>query len=138
MKEEKLRYQTYKDDVEDLIPCYATTVPAHLSDGSLRSLVEERAMRGLPANLNLPILQNFFKYVYPQLPVVDMNSLLDAVKGGQSHHRISLFLWQAVTASSIVFLTKSEQLSAGYDNRYKATDVFLKRAMVSLCALQCL
>jgi hypothetical protein len=96
--------------------------------------VKEGALRSIPADLNLPILRSFFKYVYPQLPVVDMQSLLDAFKEHQPHHQISLFIWQAVTASSVAFLTETELVSAGYCNRYEAADIFLTRAIVSILA----
>ena len=66
------------------------------------------------------LLRCFVHYVYPFMPVIDLEDLMGALDGGESSPKISLVVFQAILFSATAFVDLPLLKEAGYDNRRAA------------------
>ncbi|KAK4945107.1 hypothetical protein LTR10_015533 [Elasticomyces elasticus] len=68
----------------------------------------------------------FLLYVYPLMPIMDVQEFLDAVEG-RSDQRISLIFFQAVMLAGVTFTDVEYLRDAGFDGRLAARAYFSKK-----------
>lgn len=69
-------------------------------------------------------------YVYPYMPVVDLEELLGAIDGTNNSPKISLTLFQAVMFAGSAFVDLEQLQNAGYENRRAARAAYYQKVKV--------
>ncbi|KAF2008869.1 hypothetical protein BU24DRAFT_474932 [Aaosphaeria arxii CBS 175.79] len=106
--------------------------PTLLHSALLKATVE-KAFLCLPDELISVVCRRYIEQVHPQLPVIDIKDLLQALEPQQARgNRISVLLWQALTSAVIPFLTDDELGRAGLVCAHTALDTFVHRTKVLL------
>ncbi|KAK6383950.1 hypothetical protein LTS17_003242 [Exophiala oligosperma] len=70
---------------------------------------------------------SFLLYVFPFLPVLDVQDFIDAVEQRRPDRRISLILFQAVMFSWTAFVPIEALREAGFESRIAARAIFLRK-----------
>jgi hypothetical protein len=85
------------------LPAYITPVSTGVGSDSLRILVQQDALAFPPPHIVDEIIRSFLCYVYPLLPILRLDTFLDALEG-KPGHAISPLLFQAVLLAGAVFV----------------------------------
>lgn len=108
------------------LPGYITRLPERL-DSDVSGLLQRRGALTLPSKPMIEeLLRAFICYVYPLLPVLDLNSFLGAVDG-TNNDSISLVLFQAVMFAGVAFANLSHLQHEGFQSHNDARKVFFDR-----------
>jgi hypothetical protein len=118
----------------------SATLPAFIRPLSTRLTAEDVGYLQAKGAFCLPtpecresLIWCFFEYVYPFMPVVDLDEIVHAVEdpfgrtGG-----MSLLLLQAILFAGVPFVPLLQIHSIGIASRQKCREVFFKRVQVSL------
>jgi hypothetical protein len=94
-------------------------------------LLHRRGAFSIPEDeLRDQLLRSFILYVYPYLPVVDLQDFLNAVEGNGGP-QISLLLFQAVMFAGTAFVDAQFLTQAGFPDRRAARVYFYNKIKVS-------
>jgi hypothetical protein len=80
-----------------------------------------------PPTLYNAILARYIEYVYPQLPVVDLHDILNAVATGGRHGKISLLLFQSILLAGSAYVDSQYVFEAGYRSRLALREELAER-----------
>ncbi|KAJ5633283.1 C6 transcription factor [Penicillium lividum] len=111
------------------IPAFIKPLPDWLTSKDLDYLRSKGALT-IPSNpLRGQLLQRFFEYVYPFMPLLDMKELLQAIEleGEDSAPRVSILLFQAIMFAGTAFVDMAHLRAAGYSVRRAARREFFDR-----------
>lgn len=70
-------------------------------------------------------------YVYPFMPIVDLEDFMGAIDGNEASPKISLIVFQAILFSATAFVDLPLLQEAGYENRRAARADFYQKVKVS-------
>ena len=116
------------------LPSYIRS-PSCVLDSEQLAYLKQRGALFLPSPTLLEsLLLACIVYVYPTLPVVDLQELVDAIEG-RPGCQVSLLLLQAILFSGTAFVDLQLLRDAGYDNRIAARADFFHKIKAS-CAIQ--
>lgn len=76
------------------------------------------------------LLRCFVLYVYPYMPIVDLEDILGAIDGKEGAPKISLTLFQAIMFAGTAFVDLSLLLGAGYEDRRSARGDYFQKIKV--------
>lgn len=94
-------------------------------------LLERQGALTLPhVELRDQLLRCFVLYVYPFMPIVDLEDLFHALEGHEDAPRISLTLFQAIMFAGTAFVDLHLLLDAGYANRRAARCAYYRKLKV--------
>ncbi|KAJ9602287.1 hypothetical protein H2200_013142 [Cladophialophora chaetospira] len=83
--------------------------------------LSRRGALSLPVGeLRDQLIRSFVLYVYPFMPVVDLEDFMGAIDGNDASPKISLIVFQAVLFSATAFVDLPLLQEAGYENRRAA------------------
>lgn len=111
------------------LPSYIRPASRELSADDLELLYRRGALSIPDDELRDQLLRAFILYVYPFLPVVDLQEFLQAVDGNGGT-RISLLLFQAVMFAGTAFVDLQFLIMAGFADRRAARLHFHNKAKV--------
>lgn len=118
------------------LPHFIKSLPSHLA-------AEDREFLRLKGVFEIPggsarseILRCYFQFVYPLLPLLDLESFLGPMTGQHNTlDQVSLVLFYAVMCSGAAHVDIQVLQSLGYQSRKTARRAFFERARVSFNAL---
>lgn len=116
--------------LEDL-PNYIGRPPHSLKSADLEYLSQCGALSVPNDELRDQLLRSVVLYVYPFLPVLDLQDFLDGVDG-KCGCKISLILFQAVMFAGTAFVDLQYLLNEGFENRIAARAHFAQKIKVSI------
>lgn len=77
------------------------------------------------------LLQSYFEYVHPYMPVIEVRELIEILEDGTgASGKISLLLFQAIMFAGTAFIDIELLRSAGFSNRKAARMAFFQKAKV--------
>jgi hypothetical protein len=112
------------------LPAYIRPASRELDAGDLDFLRSCGALSIPHGSLRDQLLLAFVLYVYPQLPVVDLQDICDAI-GVRTGCKISLLLFQAIMFSGTAFVDLQALIDAGFENRLAARAYFFRKIKAS-------
>ncbi|KEF56101.1 uncharacterized protein A1O9_07682 [Exophiala aquamarina CBS 119918] len=110
----------------DHLPPYIRRPPHKIKPGELEYLSHCGALSVPDDELRDQLLLSVLLYVYPFLPVLDLQEFLDGVEG-KDGAKLSLILFQAVMFAGTAFVDLHYLLDAGFDNRIAARSHFFQK-----------
>ncbi|KAH6974267.1 fungal-specific transcription factor domain-containing protein [Ilyonectria sp. MPI-CAGE-AT-0026] len=110
-------------------------LPAFIKPLSTRLAIDDLAFLHAKGALNLPsrdcqdaLLWSFFEYVYPFMPILDLDQFLQAVENDDGKAgKISLLLFQAVLFTGTAHVPLHHLQNAGFTTRKNARKAFFQR-----------
>ena len=115
------------------LPCFIKPLKTKLPNDDMSYLRTKDAFT-LPAeDFRNALVWSFFEYVYPFMPIVDIDQFLQSIETQDgSADKISLLLFQAVLFAGTAHVEMSFLKKAGYKTRREARRKFFQRVRVSL------
>ncbi|KKK18225.1 hypothetical protein ARAM_002973, partial [Aspergillus rambellii] len=113
-----------------LLPSFIQKLPPNLPDEDLQFLATKGAFSLPDETLRNELLKTFALHVHPDLPVLDLSILLEAIANNNGESRISLLLFHAVMFSSTASIDPKHIHRAGYTSRKAARQEFFRKARV--------
>lgn len=118
-------------------------LPGFIKPLSTRLANDDLAFLHSKGALNLPsrdcqdaLLWSFFEYVYPFMPILDLDQFLQAVENEDGKAgKISLLLFQAVLFTGTAHVPLHHLQNAGFTTRKNARKAFFQRVRVSFAQL---
>ncbi|OAL44654.1 hypothetical protein IQ07DRAFT_648871 [Pyrenochaeta sp. DS3sAY3a] len=95
-------------------------------------MIATKAIICLPEGMSDIVLRRYVEYVHPQLPVLDMSSVVEAIDGGKGQVGLSFLLWQALSTAVIPLLTDAELGMAGLVSGAPAMVTYFHRSKTLL------
>lgn len=108
------------------LPDYITPLPQTIDQGVLDFLQEQGALTIPQKPLINELLRGFVCYVYPFLPVLDLDAFLQAVEGSGGK-TVNLLLFQAVMMAGTTFADLSSLNKDGYQSHDTARETMFTR-----------
>lgn len=117
---------------EGFLPSFIKPLPLTTNQNTLECL-HSNGVFALPnAPLQNALFQAFEECVLPSMPIVEWQSLIQALHGAYgSHGSISLLLYHAIMVSATTFVDMHHLLEAGHSTRQEAQESFFQKARVS-------
>ncbi|KAJ5233806.1 uncharacterized protein N7469_005572 [Penicillium citrinum] len=114
---------------EGFLPSFIKPLPLTTNQNTLECL-NLNGVFALPnAPLQNALLQAFEECVLPSMPIVEWQSLIQALHGTYgSHGSISLLLYHAIMVSATTFVEMHHLLEAGHSTRQEAQESFFQKA----------
>jgi hypothetical protein len=103
----------------------------NLSKIAIQAAGGAKAFTCLPIELLDCVLQRFVDFVHPPIPVLDLDHTFRVFDRRERGDRISVLLWQAITTSTVPFLSGSELSKAGLVSTEASILLYLRRCEVS-------
>lgn len=113
------------------LPGYIAPLPESTDRDEGEYLVAIGALRIPETHLRDSLLQAFIEYVYPSLPVVDLEELLIILQdkhGGNG--QVSLLVFQAIMFAGSAFVDLNCLRAAGFENRKTARRILFRKVKV--------
>lgn len=110
-------------------------LPDDLGSAELNYLAQKGAFRIPRTALLHQLLQAYIQFSHGYVPVLDLDSFLDAFMNGCSHPSSSLLLFQCVMLAGTSFVDMKYLLAEGYKSREEAHKHFFHKARVLLTLL---
>ena len=94
-------------------------------------LLARRGALTLPhVELRDQLLRCFVLYVYPYMPIVDLEDLFNALDGKDEAPKLSLTLFQAIMFAGTAFVDLQLLLDEGHENRRAARGEYYRKLKV--------
>jgi hypothetical protein len=107
------------------------SIPLDTCPGDLAYLAAKGALSIPSPNLQNELLNSFTKYIYPQVPVIDMHNLREIIHYSDGDAgKINLLLFQAIMFAGIRYVDSSLLMSEGYSSRKAAEEAFYQKLRV--------
>ncbi|KAJ9615511.1 hypothetical protein H2200_001586 [Cladophialophora chaetospira] len=113
-----------------LLPDYITPLPKNVDPDVLHLLHQKGALTLPQKDVVDELLRAFVCYVYPSLPVVDLDEILNAMSSGTSGNTISLLLFQAVLMAGVAFADSFVLQCIGFRSWKDAQRIFFERVKI--------
>lgn len=115
------------------LPSYITPLPSRI-DQDVRQLLYRKGALNIPREGTInDLLKGFICFVYPMLPVLDLDSFLGAIRG-TSGKSISLLLFQAILMAGATFADFSSLQDVEFQSFEDAQMILFERVKL-LCEL---
>jgi hypothetical protein len=115
-----------------ILPGYVTSLPASIVGEDFDYLYAKGAMTIPDIPLRNQLLQSFIEYVYPFLPLVNLEELLSILQAGNgSQGQVSLLVFQAIMLAGSGFIKLSHLKAAGFQTRRVARQALFQKVKVS-------
>ncbi|OCT46665.1 Cutinase transcription factor 1 beta [Cladophialophora carrionii] len=102
------------------LPAYIRPSRPDIRQDDLEFLCRRGALSIPVGELRDQLLHCFVLYVYPFMPIVDLEDFMGALDGNDASPKISLIVFQAVLFSATAYVDLSLLQEAGYENRRAA------------------
>jgi hypothetical protein len=114
------------------LPPYVTPLPDSILGEDFEYLRAKGALTIPDIPLRNQLLQSFIEYVYPFLPLVNLEELLSIVQAGNgSQGQVSLLVFQAIMLAGSGFVEMSYLKAAGFQTRRSALRALFQKVKVS-------
>jgi hypothetical protein len=115
-----------------LLPLYITQIPESIAAEDLQYLHANGALTIPTGPLRDHLIRAFVEYVYPFLPLLDLEDFLRTVlvDGDGRRGRVSLLVFQAVMLAGSGFVDLSALHAAGFQSRRSARRALLRKVKV--------
>lgn len=133
-----------------ILPRVFIPFPRHLEAPDLSYLHSRNALTLPTESLQIQLLKSYMKFVHGNMPLLDLEEFLSAVKYGYQNldgqrgigverenankKQISFLLFQAVMFAGVEYVSIGALREAGYKTREDAQRVFFSRVRVGLLA----
>ena len=114
------------------LPRYIKPLSSELRTEDWEYLSAKRCFSFPPFTFERCIIERFIGFVYPFLPVLDMDEFV-AIITGKSHKQVSLVLYHAVMGAGVAAVDVDTIVQHGYASKIAARDDFYTRAKVQNC-----
>lgn len=115
-------------DLQTLLPPFASQIRSPRIHMYADFLQNQKAFKIPPPKLLQALLIRYIEFVHPQLPLVDLHHVLQAVATGGKEGRVSLLLFQAMLLAASAYVDTQHLLEAGYSNRMALRRELAERA----------
>jgi hypothetical protein len=113
------------------LPAYIRPSRPDIRQDDLAYLGRRGALSLPPGELQDQLIRCFVHYVYPFMPIVDLEELMGAIDGNESASKISLIVFQAILFSGTAYVDLQLLQEAGYENRRAARADYYQKVKVS-------
>ena len=113
------------------LPSYVRPSRPDIRQDDLELLARRGALSLPVGELRDQLVRSFVLYVYPFMPVVDLEDFIGAIDGNEASPKISLIVFQAVLFSATAFVDLPLLQEAGYENRRAARADYYQKVKVS-------
>ncbi|KAH8691446.1 fungal-specific transcription factor domain-containing protein [Talaromyces proteolyticus] len=111
------------------MPAFAKPFSAAITPGHLQRLYKDGVFDVPSTSLQNALLRTFINYVFPCIPVVDLEFLESITKSRKSGEaNISLLLYHSIMFSATSYVPMEDLIRAGYSSRKEACEPFFQRA----------
>jgi hypothetical protein len=119
-------------DLQDQLPAFIRPLPAKIEPEDVKYLAAKGALTLPPIPLQNALLQAYVEYVFPYMPLLDLNTFLACLNSrdglcGQT----SLLLYQAVMFVATSFVDLKALRENGFPSRKAARKSFFQKTRVS-------
>lgn len=119
-------------NLASFLPRFCTLPSTEVMDRCGPEMIATKAVICLPEAMSDIVLRRYVEYVHPQLPVLDMSHVVEAIDGGKGQVGISFLLWQALSTAVIPLLTDAELGMAGLVSGAPAMITYFHRSKVRM------
>lgn len=112
------------------LPDFIQPPSREFDDDELELLTKCGALSLPETSLQDQLFLAFLLYVYPSLPILDVQDFIDAVEQRRPGCRVSLILFQAIMFSGTAFVPIEALREAGFESRIAARAYFLRKIKV--------
>lgn len=109
------------------LPAYITPLSSDIDPGNLQFLVQRDALAFPPPDIVDDLIQMFVCYVYPLLPIVRLDTFLDALEGKEGN-TISPLPFQAILLAGAVFADFSKSRHPSFQQSKEVQKMLFGRA----------
>lgn len=113
------------------LPLYIRPSRPDIRQDDLEFLARRGALSLPVGELRDQLIRSFVLYVYPFMPVVDLEDFIGAIDENEASPKISLIVFQAVLFSATAFVDLPLLQEAGYENRRAARADYYQKVKVS-------
>ena len=113
------------------LPAFIRPPRSDIRQDDLEFLGRRGAFNLPPEGLRDQLIKCFALYVYPYMPIVDLEDFLGAIDGNEAAPKISLIVYQAILFSATAFVDQPLLREAGYENRRAARSDYYQKVKVS-------
>lgn len=124
---------TTDSEQSNRLPGFIKSLSSCIDTDDIAYLRSKGALSAPNVHLQNALLWSFFEYVYPFIPVVDVEEFLESVhdRDGNSG-QVSLLLYQAVLFAGTAHVSMDLLKKSGFNTRREARKAFFHRVRVSL------
>ena len=112
------------------IPNFVKPLPRTLTPEDLAFLTQKRVFDVPNGDCRSEILRSYFLFVYPLLPLLDIEIFLNTILKNDPKDKISLLLFYAVMCSGAAHVDMQVLRASGFESRKVARKAFFERARV--------
>ncbi|CAG8974864.1 hypothetical protein HYALB_00000479 [Hymenoscyphus albidus] len=113
------------------LPGYLKPLPARMTSVDIDYLFAKGALSIPDMRIRNALLQSYFQYVHPYMPLLDMTETLQIIDDETgANGKISLLLFQGMMFAGTAFVDMEYLRDAGFLNRKAARKAFFQRARV--------
>ena len=124
---------TTDSEQPDRLPGFIKPLSSCIDRDDIAYLRSKGALSAPNVQLQNALLWSFFEYVYPFIPVVDVEEFLGSVHDREgSSGQVSLLLYQAVLFAGTAHVSMDLLKKSGFNTRREARKAFFHRVRVSL------
>ncbi|KAI1621534.1 fungal-specific transcription factor domain-containing protein, partial [Exophiala viscosa] len=109
------------------LPPYIRPVRPTIRSDDIEFLSRRGALSLPDTELRNQLLRCFILYVYPYMPIVDLEDILGAIDGKEGAPKISLTLFQAIMFAGTAFVDLELLLKSGYSDRRSARGDYFQK-----------
>lgn len=110
-----------------VLPAYIQAIPPRILSEDLEFLQRKGAFLIPETSFRNELLRCYVQYVYPFLPVIDLQDFLSTIEKNEPTSTVSLLLFQAVMFASTAYIDMRYLLAQGYMTRKEARKSFFER-----------
>jgi hypothetical protein len=112
------------------LPSFFKPLPTTLLPEDL-DFLQRKGVFDIPsADCRKEVLRSYFLFVYPLLPLLDVEAFLNPMFESNSEDKISLLLFYAVMCAGAGHVDMQVLKASGFDSRKAARNAFFERARV--------
>ncbi|CAH0035454.1 unnamed protein product [Clonostachys rhizophaga] len=119
-----------RGEAPSCLPSYIRPVPRHLDAKDINYLTEKRCLEIPDVEFRDELLRVFITIVYPFIPAIELEDLVDSVHRRNSGKPVSLLLFQSIMFVSIAFVDIEFLQTRGYSSRKLARKAFFDRVRI--------
>lgn len=112
------------------LPAFIKPVPEKYGADDIAYLAKKGALSIPSPPLRDALLESFINFIYPFMPLLDLQELLDIIENNDENSAISLLLFQAIMFASTASVDMTYLKAAGYNSRRDARRDFFQKTRV--------
>lgn len=120
-------FPPFKLQNEVVLPKYTPPIPNRILAEDLDYMQRKGAFLIPEAALRNELLRCYVQYVYPYLPLLELEDFLSAIQKNDGKSTVSLLLFQAVMFAATAYIDMRYLTAQGYDSRKAARKAFYQR-----------